>query len=191
MTARDARPDPHDITCRQAVGLMTDYLDGALGPDDRALVEAHLGECEGCAEHLRQIRITVAVTGRIGEDDLDARARADLMDLYRRWQRDREPQGALMPHDVRIESYGGPRDSLRPLFELADDSATELDSYIDAGRVLVAVSDGEVIGHLQLTDTGDRGRQRSRTWPYAKTAKDKGLGAGSSRPPSTWPRPKA
>ena len=38
-----------------------------------------------------------------------------------------------MPHDVRIESYGGPRDSLRPLFELADDSAAELDSYIDAG----------------------------------------------------------
>ena len=40
-----------------------------------------------------------------------------------------------MPHDVRIESYGGPRDSLRPLFELADDSAIELDSYIEAGRV--------------------------------------------------------
>ena len=34
MTTRDAKPDAHDITCRQAVGLMTDYLDGALGPDD-------------------------------------------------------------------------------------------------------------------------------------------------------------
>ena len=60
-----------------------------------------------------------------------------------------------MPNDVRIESYGGPRDSLRPLFELADDSAAALDSYIEAGRVLGAVSDGEVIGHLQLTSTGD------------------------------------
>jgi anti-sigma factor RsiW len=70
---------------------MTDYLDGALSQDDVDLVEAHLGECEGCAEHLRQIRITVAVTGRIREDDLDPRAREDLMDLYRRWQRDREP----------------------------------------------------------------------------------------------------
>ena len=29
-----------------------------------------LGECEGCAEHLRQIRITVAVTGRIREEEL-------------------------------------------------------------------------------------------------------------------------
>ena len=89
MTTRRSQPDAHDITCRQAVALMTDYLDGALGPDDRALVEAHLDECEGCAEHLRQIRITVAVTGRIHEEDLDPAAREDLMDLYRRWWRGR------------------------------------------------------------------------------------------------------
>jgi GNAT superfamily N-acetyltransferase len=57
--------------------------------------------------------------------------------------------------DIRIEVYGGPRDSLRVLFELAEDSAAELDSYINDGRVLVAVSGGEVIGHLQLTGAGD------------------------------------
>jgi anti-sigma factor RsiW len=90
VTTRDAKPDAHDITCRRAVALMTDYLDGVLGPNDRALIEAHLAECEGCAEHLRQIRITVAVTGRIGEDDLDPAAREDLMDLYRRWRRDKD-----------------------------------------------------------------------------------------------------
>ena len=89
VTSRRAKPDAHDITCRQAVALMTDYLDGALGADDQALMDAHLAECEGCAEHLRQIRITVAVTGRIREEDLDQAARADLMDLYRRWRRDR------------------------------------------------------------------------------------------------------
>src|SRR5438445_12324857 len=57
--------------------------------------------------------------------------------------------------DVRIETYSGPRDNLRRLFELAEDSAAELDSYIDAGHVLVATSDGEIIGHLQLTCTDD------------------------------------
>ena len=89
VTTRRGKPDAHDITCRQAVALMTDYLDGTLSQDDRALVEAHLGECESCSEHLRQIRITVAVTGRIREEDLDPAAREDLMDLYRRWRRDR------------------------------------------------------------------------------------------------------
>src|SRR5437763_12935135 len=57
--------------------------------------------------------------------------------------------------DVRIETYSGPRENLRRLFVLAEDSAAELDSYIDAGRVLVAVSGEEVIGHLQLTSSGD------------------------------------
>jgi len=60
-----------------------------------------------------------------------------------------------MPHDVRIETYRGSRDKLRALFELAEDSAAELNSYIDTGRVLVAVSGTEVIGHLQLTGTED------------------------------------
>jgi anti-sigma factor RsiW len=90
VTTPRAKPDAHDITCRQAVALMTDYLDGVLSQDDQALVEAHLGECEACAEHLRQLRIAVTVTGRIRDEDLDPRAREDLMDLYRRWQADRE-----------------------------------------------------------------------------------------------------
>ena len=60
-----------------------------------------------------------------------------------------------MSYDSWIETYDGQRYSLRALCVLAEDSAAELDSYIGAGRVLVAVSDGEVIGHLQLTGTED------------------------------------
>jgi predicted N-acetyltransferase YhbS len=56
------------------------------------------------------------------------------------------------PTDVRIETYTGPRADLRALFELADDSPAALDSYLDAGRVLVAVVEGTVVGHLQLID---------------------------------------
>ena len=48
---------------------MTDYLDGAWGRTTVPSWRLDLGECEGCAEHLRQIRITVAVTGRIREED--------------------------------------------------------------------------------------------------------------------------
>src|SRR3954447_15076728 len=48
----------------------------------------------------------------------------------------------------------GPRTVLRSLFELAEDSAPELDAYIDAGRILVAVDGKQILGHLQLTETG-------------------------------------
>jgi predicted anti-sigma-YlaC factor YlaD len=82
-------PGGHDITCRQAFDLVAGYLEGALGPRDLALFEAHLGECELCTEHFRQIRITMTVTGGLREEDVDPGVREDLMALYRRWRADR------------------------------------------------------------------------------------------------------
>jgi GNAT superfamily N-acetyltransferase len=58
---------------------------------------------------------------------------------------------------VAIGLHTGSRACLRELFELAEDSADELDAYIDAGRVLVARDGGEVVGHLQLTETSAAG----------------------------------
>jgi len=46
--------------------------------------------------------------------------------------------------------YTGDRGLLRPLFDLAEDSPTQLDAYLADGTVLVAECDGEVVGHLQL-----------------------------------------
>jgi GNAT superfamily N-acetyltransferase len=83
---------------------------------------------------------------------------------------------ARLADDVRIETYGGPRDDLRALFELAEDSAAELDSYIDAGRVLVATSDGEIIGHLQLTGTGDPRQVEIKNMAVRETRQGHGIG---------------
>lgn len=52
--------------------------------------------------------------------------------------------------DLEIEPYTGDRDALRELFELAEDSPTQLDSYLSAGRVLVALAHQQPVGHLQL-----------------------------------------
>jgi GNAT superfamily N-acetyltransferase len=81
-----------------------------------------------------------------------------------------------MPHDLRIETYDGPRDVLRSLFELAEDSSAELDSYIGAGRVLVAVSDGEIIGHLQLTGTGDPRQTEIKNMAVREDRQGQGVG---------------
>lgn len=57
---------------------------------------------------------------------------------------------------ITISWYDGPRAEIRELFELADDSPTQLDGYIEEGRVLVArAEDGEIVGHLQLVPTPD------------------------------------
>lgn len=47
------------ITCAEAVRQLWDYLDGAIGAEDRAAIEEHLGFCRRCcgemefAEELR------------------------------------------------------------------------------------------------------------------------------------------
>jgi predicted N-acetyltransferase YhbS len=53
---------------------------------------------------------------------------------------------------IRIDEYHGDRGALRPLFELADDSPSQLDAYIASGRVLVALDGEAIVGHLQLTE---------------------------------------
>jgi len=54
---------------------------------------------------------------------------------------------------VEIDWYLGPRADLRHLFELAEDSQVQLDGYLDLGRVLVARTGADLIGHLQLVPT--------------------------------------
>jgi GNAT superfamily N-acetyltransferase len=53
---------------------------------------------------------------------------------------------------MRIELYSGDREALRPLFELAEDSRSELNAYLPAGRVFVALDGEEIVGHLQLVE---------------------------------------
>lgn len=88
MRWRRHRVNGHDLTCQQAVALVTAYLDGDLARDAEALFEAHLSECDMCSEHVKQIEVTIAVSGRVRDVDLDPLAREDLMDLYRRWRDD-------------------------------------------------------------------------------------------------------
>ena len=87
---RARRTTGHDMTCREAVALITAYLDGALGLGDHDRLERHLDECPHCRQHLKQIQATVQVTGEVRADDLDPLAREDLMELFRRWRRDGE-----------------------------------------------------------------------------------------------------
>ena len=49
-----------------------------------------------------------------------------------------------------INRYEGARRNLRGLFEMAEDSAAQLNAYFDDGDVWVAQTAGEIVGHLQL-----------------------------------------
>jgi anti-sigma factor RsiW len=77
---------PQEIVCRDAVELVTAYLEDQLPARDRARFEAHLGDCPHCAAYVDQMRTTVAVLGRAQPEPIDDETRDALVDLYRRWQ---------------------------------------------------------------------------------------------------------
>jgi anti-sigma factor RsiW len=76
---------PRGLTCIELVELVTDYLEGNLGEDDRARVERHLAGCDACTAYIDQMRITIAVVGRVEVDDLSEAAKAELLHAFRDW----------------------------------------------------------------------------------------------------------
>jgi anti-sigma factor RsiW len=76
-----------DLVCREAVSLMTDYLDGALSTRDARRLERHLADCPNCTEYLKQLRIAVGLAAHVDTELLDPRTRQSLIAMYRAWQR--------------------------------------------------------------------------------------------------------
>jgi GNAT superfamily N-acetyltransferase len=79
--------------------------------------------------------------------------------------------------EARIELHAGARSDLRSLFELAEDSPTELDSYLHDGRVLVARSGDDLLGHLQLVETDRPGRVEIKNMAVLEAVRGRGIGA--------------
>ena len=75
-----------------------------------------------------------------------------------------------------IALHTGPRAALRPLFELAEDSAEQLDAYIEAGDVLVARLGQEPIGHLQLVPGDVAGEVELKNMAVAEEQQGTGIG---------------
>ena len=73
------------LTCRELVDLLTDYLEDALPPLERARVEEHLAVCPDCGAYLDQLRTTVALLGRLREDDAPEPVPEELLRAFRGW----------------------------------------------------------------------------------------------------------
>lgn len=93
------------------------------------------------------------------------------------WSRWIAERGANMDRaGVHVELHGGPRDALRALFEMAEDSAAALAAYLDAGDVLVALDGDVVVGHLQLVDTSDPHVSEIKNMAVVPSSRGRGVG---------------
>jgi len=47
------------MNCREFVGFLMDYLDGALPPEQAATFDAHMDDCPSCVTYLDTYRETI------------------------------------------------------------------------------------------------------------------------------------
>ena len=76
-----------EMTCKELVELVTDYLEGTLPAETRARLENHLSGCDGCTHYVEQMRQTIRLTGQVREESLTSQQRDDLLRLFRDWKK--------------------------------------------------------------------------------------------------------
>lgn len=74
-----------EMTCRELVELVTDYLEKRLSWHDRERFETHLADCSGCRSYLEQMRQTIRALGHLPEESLSPEARGALLAAFRGW----------------------------------------------------------------------------------------------------------
>ena len=75
-----------EMSCKELVELLTEYLEGTLSPSSRVRFEEHLAICPGCRTYLDQMRTTIAVLGRLEEESIPPQAKEDLLRVFRAWK---------------------------------------------------------------------------------------------------------
>jgi anti-sigma factor RsiW len=75
------------LSCHEVIELLSNYIDGALSPDERRRVDEHLALCDGCATYLEQMRETIRITGMVTEEQVSEPDKNALLDAFRDWRR--------------------------------------------------------------------------------------------------------
>jgi anti-sigma factor RsiW len=75
-----------ELTCKEVVEIVSDYLEGALSAKDRARFDRHLSGCDGCTNYVEQMRETIRLTGMLTEEQVPVAQRERLRRAFRDWK---------------------------------------------------------------------------------------------------------
>jgi anti-sigma factor RsiW len=74
------------LSCQELVELVTNYLEGALSPEEHERLERHIETCDGCRTYVEQMRQTVELTGALTVADVSPEAEFALLEAFRAWR---------------------------------------------------------------------------------------------------------
>ena len=73
----------NELTCREIVELVTDYLEQALLPQTRVQFEEHIAACEGCTNYVEQVRKTIDMLHRLAAEPVLPATKQELLEVFR------------------------------------------------------------------------------------------------------------
>jgi predicted anti-sigma-YlaC factor YlaD len=68
------------LTCKEAIALLGEYLESALGPEAGADLERHLQECEACTAYLNTYGKSRELTATVARAEMPEEMRTRLRD---------------------------------------------------------------------------------------------------------------
>lgn len=75
-----------ELSCKELVELVTDYLESQLPASDRERFDRHLSHCTPCTNYLHQMRLTIKTLGELTETNIEPQARDELLQIFRNWK---------------------------------------------------------------------------------------------------------
>ena len=83
------------MTCKEAVGRITDYYEGVLSPSEAQEIQSHLATCDNCHAYFENSRLLTAALGKLPNPaPLSAKAKQELLTAFRE-QNARKPRFTL------------------------------------------------------------------------------------------------
>ncbi|MGH7622302.1 MAG: anti-sigma factor family protein, partial [Gemmatimonadaceae bacterium] len=79
-------PADQDLTCKELVELVTDYLEESLPAPERRRFDEHLSTCPYCQIYLDQMRQTSRALGHLDKEEMPPEAIEALLGHFRRWK---------------------------------------------------------------------------------------------------------
>jgi len=73
------------LSCRELVELVNDYLEGMLPAAEHERVDRHFDTCQGCRTYVEQMRQTIELTGQLTVADVSPEAELVLLEAFRAW----------------------------------------------------------------------------------------------------------
>jgi anti-sigma factor (TIGR02949 family) len=73
--------------CRELFARLSDYLDGEIGAEDCAHIEAHMDSCAPCRDFLEALRRTVGLVRSAPAEPIPEDCRRELVEAFERARR--------------------------------------------------------------------------------------------------------